>query len=362
MWLSIFYIAIPFGYALGFAGGGVWTGLGVISGSWNWKVMFLFIACLMVPCILLFSMVPAPDSLEEMAKQQEKDRIAYGQLRSSKVLNDNLWETEGPRHDSMGGTPLFKDNDSRTVKTVASNPDSSVEKLNDLEHFKETMFVLFTNRIYVLAVLGYAATIFVIGGFSFYGMVYIEEEYGYNSTQAGFMFGGLSAFTGIFGTAFGGWLLDFERQKLHVCTDADSARLGLYLVTIFTLISLPMAVIGFIFTNFWIFYATIAVAEFFMFAATPPINSVLLWVVAVKYRPMAMALSVFATHILGDAISPVILGGIKDGSGEWRSAMLLGACWLGWSILFYIFAYRTAKNVWTDEAKIEAFLPTDASA
>lgn len=59
-----------------------------------------------------------------------------------------------------------------------------------------------------------------------------------------------------------------------------------------------------------------------------------------KHRPMAMAACVMFTHVLGDALSPVLLGAIKDHTHSWNTTMLIAASWLTWNVLFYFLAYR----------------------
>jgi MFS family permease len=42
MWLSIFYIAIPLGYALGFVIGGKFLHANPLGDHWTWRVIFIF--------------------------------------------------------------------------------------------------------------------------------------------------------------------------------------------------------------------------------------------------------------------------------------------------------------------------------
>ena len=49
-------------------------------------------------------------------------------------------------------------------------------------------------------------------------------------------------------------------------------------------------------------------------------NAVLLWSVPPGVRPLAMSLSVVATHLLGDVPSPPLLGLLQGRLGNWRCA------------------------------------------
>jgi MFS transporter, Spinster family, sphingosine-1-phosphate transporter len=67
------------------------------------------------------------------------------------------------------------------------------------------------------------------------------------------------------------------------------------------------------------FFAWIAAAEFALFLSTSPINVVILQGVPEHLRASAMAVSIFAIHLLGDMLSPPIIGAISD-----RSSLRLG--------------------------------------
>ncbi len=55
-----------------------------------------------------------------------------------------------------------------------------------------------------------------------------------------------------------------------------------------------------------------------------------------SYRPMAMAISVLGVHILGDALSPIIVGSLLDHTNKnWNLCMLLMCAWGVWAVVFY---------------------------
>jgi len=84
------------------------------------------------------------------------------------------------------------------------------------------------------------------------------------------------------------------------------------------------------------FLAWLFVAEFLLFLSTGPVNVVIVNVVPVSMRAMAMAMSIFAIHLLGDAISPPIIGWLADLSGLARAVLIMpiaiavsGLLWAG---------------------------------
>jgi MFS transporter, Spinster family, sphingosine-1-phosphate transporter len=60
-----------------------------------------------------------------------------------------------------------------------------------------------------------------------------------------------------------------------------------------------------------------------MFLSTGPINAAIVNLVIASERATAIALSVFAIHVLGDAVSPVIVGAISDASSLQQGVKIL---------------------------------------
>ena len=117
-----------------------------------------------------------------------------------------------------------------------------------------------------------------------------------------------------FGTFAGGYLADwafsrFKHGQLWLCALSSLAGIIPTWLSL-TVSSFPMYV-G------WFF-----VAEFLLFLSTGPVNVVTVNVVPVHVRAMATAVSIFAIHLLGDAISPPIIGWLADMHGL-ASAVLI---------------------------------------
>ena len=53
-------------------------------------------------------------------------------------------------------------------------------------------------------------------------------------------------------------------------------------------------------------------AQLFLFLSTGPINAAIINLVVASERATAIALSVFAIHLLGDALSPLLVGALSD--------------------------------------------------
>ena len=83
---------------------------------------------------------------------------------------------------------------------------------------------------------------------------------------------------------------------------------------------------------------------FFLFLSAGPVNTLILETVPVAMRASAMALSIFAIHLLGDLWSPAILGFLSDIWGSLRTAVLIlptslvlaAVFWLGLAVRWQI--------------------------
>ena len=75
--------------------------------------------------------------------------------------------------------------------------------------------------------------------------------------------------------------------------------------------------------------------EFLLFLSTGPVNVVIVDVVPIGARALAMAVSIFGIHLLGDAISPPLIGVLADGVGLARAVLIVPAV-VGLSGLIWI--------------------------
>src|SRR5262249_35469963 len=87
------------------------------------------------------------------------------------------------------------------------------------------------------------------------------------------------------------------------------------------------------------YLASFFLAECLLFLSTSPTNVVIVSVVPAAMRATAMAISIFAIHALGDAISPPIIGSLADMRGLGSAVLIVpaavavsGAAWL-WTAL-----------------------------
>jgi predicted MFS family arabinose efflux permease len=160
------------------------------------------------------------------------------------------------------------------------------------------------NRLYLWTVLGYAAYTFAIGGMAYWAPSYLMRARGLGQSEAGLLFGGITVVTGIVGTLAGGFLGD----RLLAVTPKAYTWLGTIGVSAGALLILAAlstaSVPGFL--------VLLAAGEVLLFLNTGPINAIIVNAVRPAIRATAMAVSILVIHVLGDAVSPTLIGVLSD--------------------------------------------------
>jgi MFS family permease len=163
---------------------------------------------------------------------------------------------------------------------------------------------LLHNRPYVLTVLGYAAYTFAVGGLAFWMPAFLERARGIARAEATVNFGQLVVVTGFAGTFIGGWLGDYCARY--------SRQAFLWLSAIATVAAAPCVWIALTTASQALYWKSMVAAQLLLFLSTGPINAAIVNLVAPIERASAVALSIFAIHVLGDAVSPYLIGRLSD--------------------------------------------------
>ena len=163
---------------------------------------------------------------------------------------------------------------------------------------------LLRNRSYVLNTLGMTAMTFAIGGIAFWMPTYLIEERGQRADVTGTMFGAISALAGLTATLAGGWLGDKLRRRgvrgSYLVVSAGGMFVGFPLLLLMLVTPFPL--------NWLVIFA----AVFCLFFNTGPSNAALANVTRPEVRASAFAANILVIHLLGDVISPPIMGKIAD--------------------------------------------------
>jgi MFS transporter, Spinster family, sphingosine-1-phosphate transporter len=186
---------------------------------------------------------------------------------------------------------------------------------------------LLRNRPYLLAVLGYAAYTFALGGLAFWMPAFLSRVRGMPQKEATVTFGIIAVATGFAGTFSGGWLGDYFLKK--------SKQSYLWVSGVATLLAAPATYVALTSPNRGTYLPAIVVAEVLIFMSTGPINSAIVNAVAPAERATAVGLSIFIMHLVGDVPSPPLIGWLSDRSSLAQGVLVVpvailigGAIWI----------------------------------
>ncbi len=238
--LSIFYVAIPVGSALGYVLGG-W-----LANRFSWQTAF-FVGAIpgMIAAVLALRVrEPHRGATEDVESTQTKMPMAQG--------------------------------------------------LRELRH----------NTYYWVSVAGLTLMTFSIGGLSVYMPAFLERERGVSGAEAGIWFGAIAAVAGLTGTLVGGVLGDRAERR--------SRTGGLWVSGVGMMLAAPFMVLTARAGTMPVILGAAFVAMFLVFLNNGPLNNAIVSSVPPLFRSFAVGLSVLAYHLLGDAISPPIIGRIGD--------------------------------------------------
>ncbi len=266
--LTIFYVAIPVGSALGFIAGGLVLGhagtsallialkhfcerfVGPLgSGAGDWRPAFLLAGApgLILALGLLFLREPARGETETAAGTSS----------------------------SAHATPTLGD--------VAS---------------------LFRIADFNLILVGYTAYTFALAAFGFWAAKFLNQVHDVKYENADHFFGLTLVVTGLVATMAGGFAATAWQRRFPAGYST--------LLAISVLLAIPVATVAFVTSNTLLSQGCLAGAMFLLFLPTGPINTLIVESVPVMLRASAMALSIFVIHLFGDLWSPLIVGKLSD--------------------------------------------------
>ena len=217
--------------------------------------------------------------------------------------------------------------------------------------------------LYRGGVLGYCAYTFAIGGFAVWAPKYLHERYGLEAGVASVQFGLLTVAGGFVGTLLGGWLGDRAVRTWtartargagiavdEAASDDLTARANLSVCALSAGLGAPLAAFAIAAPSAHGFVLFAFLCEVALFLSTGPVNVALLRSVPAGLRASAMALAVFAIHLLGDLWSPALIGLTWDyapaayGTTPMAWAMMLVPAFFGVGALVWRRAWRRTSE------------------
>jgi MFS family permease len=159
---------------------------------------------------------------------------------------------------------------------------------------------LLRNRSFVINCLAQTAMTFALGGLAFWMSAYLifRKQPPELGTP---IFGGITVVAGLLSTLLGGVMAD-RLQKRFAGSYFLVSGVGM-------LAAFPF-LIAMLYTPFPLAWVFLFGAVFFVFLNTGPSNAALANVVRPRIRAAAFALNILIIHLLGDALSPPLLGAV----------------------------------------------------
>jgi sugar phosphate permease len=158
---------------------------------------------------------------------------------------------------------------------------------------------------------------------------FLERSRGIPRSEATVSFGAIVVITGFVGTFVGGWLGDYCARY--------SRQAYLWLSAASTLLAAPFVWLALTTPSHLTYVTCMVAAQLLLFLSTGPINAAIVNLVSATERATAIALEVFAIHLLGDALSPPLIGALSDRFSLAQAvkivplAVLIGGCIWGWA-------------------------------
>jgi MFS transporter, Spinster family, sphingosine-1-phosphate transporter len=188
----------------------------------------------------------------------------------------------------------------------AVDPDGLVEPALPKKSGIIICRTLLKTPSYMFNTAGMTAMTFALGGIAIWMPKYIVWRSAADLAGANSMFGPIIVVAGLLGTILGGLAGDWLRPRY---SGAYFLVSGAAMVLAFPLfLALPV-------TPFPAAWVLIFITSVCLFFNTGPTNTILANVTHPAMRATAYALNIFVIHLLGDAISPPLIGGINDWAG-----------------------------------------------
>ncbi|KAK6945890.1 Major facilitator superfamily [Dillenia turbinata] len=337
VWLGIFYMCLPSGYALGYVYGGL------VGDHFSWRYAFWGEAILMLPFVVL-GFIMKPLQLKGLAPSNSTKALMSGETVAPDVQDPNISSGNGS---CTIKTEEFKDQ-------TTDKPSKLNIARNQISRFSKDLKVLLLEKVFVVNVLGYIAYNFVIGaysywgpkaGYSIYNMANDFSSFSWQS-DADMIFGGITVVCGILGSLGGGFFLDRMNSTIPNAFKLLSSTTFLGAIFCFA---------AFCFKSMYVFLALFAVGELLVFATQAPVNFVCLHCVNPSLRPLSMAMSTVSIHIFGDVPSSPLVGVLEDHINDWRkTALILTSILFIAAAIWFIGIFMRSVDRYNEQSQHEA--------
>jgi hypothetical protein len=325
-------------------GGALGFGVGAILGAaFSWRVAFLGVGLPGIAasvCVLLCNNpVHGVNDPEHHESEQQKSVAMVVSPPQSGSTEDTVNPLAPPpvkskAHDestsSDGGSEADLVPRERGGEEGGEGADAHNSNGGTLDRMGRDVRAVLTNKVFMVATLGSVANTFALGGLAEWFPAYLTRFYDADIGEAGLVVGAATIVGGIGGCVLG------AKTAQHYAPTVKSA---FFLVS--AVYTIPSALFLVLLLNatsrnmVGVAYFLLLVAEVFIWTGVAPISTVSINAVAPSLRATSCGLSIVLQHVLGDMISPPIIGGISDETGSlraglqitWVTTLLSGLIW-----------------------------------
>lgn len=197
----------------------------------------------------------------------------------------------------------------------------------------EALRALAKNRVYVTTVAGYTLVTFATGGIADWFAEFLSRVRGMPLAQADLAIGASAVVGGLVGTMAGGAAADalgkHTRQPYLALSGLAMLPAVLLTVAALYLLQAPSAIV-----------VGVIVAQVFLWAYNAPVNALLVNSVEPGLRARAFGLSILCIHVLGDVLSPPLIGAVSDETGSLSAALVMVPVAILLGALVWIWGWR----------------------
>lgn len=320
--IALFYLAIPVGSALGFVIGGQ------VGEHFGWRAAFLVTLIGMIPALLCFTKPEPPRYQTSDVKP-----TYFAVLKELRTIRSFMLCCAGMTCTTfmLGGVAAWAPRYIFQREARFSINDETISKLGEIETSTKEKVI----PADVMAKLIRAGSEKTSNYKDFRSHIHDSigeqnlQQYGSHILKAAtakdsitlgmvnLIFGAIVVISGFGATILGSWTSDYLR---------DRGLRGAYFHAAgwTTILAWPFFVLA-LFVPFPYAWASLFVAVFLLFFNTGPANTILANVTRPSIRATAFAINILIIHLLGDVISPPIIGAIND-IANLHTAFLVVSC------------------------------------
>ena len=188
---------------------------------------------------------------------------------------------------------------------------------------------LLRNPFFLSATLGSVAISFALGGLTEWYPTFLVRYSELSQAQSGLVLSGSCVLSGIGGTVLGGKVADGAARRFSMGSSSYFLVPAVFM--------LPSAILIAVAVNHletWCLVVCLILGEMFFFCYQAPIAALSMSVIPVHSRARGSSLQILLGHVLGDVISPPIIGFISDSMDlklglqvTWVAVIMAGLLW-----------------------------------